>query len=67
MKELRPASTGKSEIRILFAFDPHRHAIMLVAGDKSGCWDTWYRANVRMADQRYAEHLAGLVSRGGTQ
>ena len=35
MKELRPASPGRSEIRILFAFDPVRRAIMLLAGDKS--------------------------------
>jgi len=34
MKELRPGSAGKSEIRILFVFDPNRQAIMLVGGDK---------------------------------
>src|SRR3546814_16494586 len=28
MKELRPGSSGRSEVRILFAFDPKRHAIM---------------------------------------
>ncbi len=60
MKELRPASTGRSEIRILFAFDPRRHAILLVAGDKSGSWDTWYRSNIPVADHRYTEHLAEL-------
>ena len=36
LKELRPGSSGTSEIRILFAFDPWRSAILLVAGDKSG-------------------------------
>lgn len=36
MKELRPGSKGKSELRILFAFDLARQAIMLIAGDKSG-------------------------------
>ena len=35
MKELRPASPGESEIRILFAFDPARRAVMLLAGDKA--------------------------------
>jgi hypothetical protein len=40
MKELRPPSAGRSEIRILFAFDPWRSAILLVAGDKSGRWTT---------------------------
>src|SRR5213080_2676961 len=46
MKELRPGSTGRSEVRILFAFDPYRQAILLVAGDKAGNWDEWYRDNV---------------------
>ena len=35
MKELRPGSGGRSEIRILFAFDPKRRAILLVAGDNA--------------------------------
>jgi DNA-binding XRE family transcriptional regulator len=34
LKELRPASAGRSELRILFAFDPWRSAILLVAGEK---------------------------------
>lgn len=33
MKELRPPSTGRSEIRILLVFDPRRSAILLMAGD----------------------------------
>lgn len=41
MKELRPGSTRRSEIRILFAFDPVRRAVLLVAGDKSGNWQGW--------------------------
>ena len=60
MKELRPASTGATEIRILFAFDPMREAIFLVAGDKSGNWEGWYREAVPVADRRYAEHLKAL-------
>lgn len=42
MKELRPTSAGCSEVRILFAFDPLRKAILLVAGDKAGDWTGWY-------------------------
>jgi hypothetical protein len=60
MKELRPGSAGRSEVRILFAFDPQRHAIMLLAGDKQGRWDKWYRANIPVADGRYDEHLEKL-------
>lgn len=32
LKELRPGSRGRSEIRMLFVFDPDRAAIFLVAG-----------------------------------
>ena len=60
MKELRPAPAGATEIRILFAFDPVREAIFLVAGDKSGNWERWYREAVPLADERYAEHLTAL-------
>ena len=59
MKELRPASSGRTEIRILFAFDPAQQAVLLVAGDKSGNWHGWYRDNLKIADDRYAEWLAG--------
>lgn len=54
MKELR--STG-GNIRILFAFDPARQAILLVGGDKTGNWKGWYKENIPIADARYDEHL----------
>lgn len=63
MKELRPGSSGKSEIRILFAFDPIRKAILLVAGDKSGQWQRWYRKNIPIADELYDLHLEQLRRR----
>lgn len=63
MKELRPGSSGKSEIRILFAFDPIRQAILLVAGDKSGQWQRWYRKNIPIADDLYDRHLKQLRRR----
>ena len=60
MKELRPGSSGRSELRILFAFDPERRAIMLVAGDKSGNWTRWYRKNISVADDLFDDHLDRL-------
>ena len=57
MKELRPGSSGRSEVRILFAFDPKRRAILLVAGDKQGRWEQWYKTHIPIADDRYGEHL----------
>lgn len=57
MKELRPGSVGKSEIRILFAFDPWRSAILLIAGDKAGQWQRWYRQAIPLAEQLYETYL----------
>lgn len=58
MKELRPPSAGHSEIRILLVFDPWRSVILLVAGDKSGQWDKWYRTAIPRAEQLYDDYLA---------
>lgn len=63
MKELRPGSAGSSEVRILFAFDPVRRAVLLVAGDKSGNWRGWYDTAVPLADRRYDAHLGELETR----
>jgi hypothetical protein len=57
MKELRPSSVGRTEIRILFVFDPWRSAILLLAGDKSGQWQRWYRHAIPDAEQVYARYL----------
>jgi hypothetical protein len=54
MKELRPR--GKN-LRLLFAFDPNRKAIILEAGDKTNNWIRWYEQNIPIADQRFSEHL----------
>ena len=58
MKELRPPSAGRSEVRILLVFDPWRSAVLLVAGDKSGQWSRWYRTAIPQAEQLYADYLA---------
>jgi hypothetical protein len=63
MKELRPGSSGRSELRILFTFDPRRKAILLVAGDKAGNWNKWYRTNIPIADDRFDDHLKKLKGR----
>jgi len=57
MKELIPLA---SDIRILFAFDPRRMAILLIGGNKSGQWDKWYEEYVPAADGLYDEHLETL-------
>lgn len=59
LKELRPGSRGRSEIRILFAFDPKRRAVLLTAGDKAGRWQKWYAENIPIAEQRFEQWLRG--------
>jgi hypothetical protein len=56
LKELRPGSAGRSEIRVLFAFDPTRSALLLLGGDKAGNWQRWYRQNIPIAEQLYVEY-----------
>ena len=58
LKELRPGSAGRTEIRILFIFDPQRQAVLLVAGDKAGSWTRWYRDAIKLAEDLYARFLA---------
>ena len=57
LKELRPGSSGRSEVRILFVFDPVRNAVLLVAGDKSGRWQEWYREAIPAAEAAYEAYL----------
>jgi hypothetical protein len=57
MKELR--SSG-GYVRILFAFDPERKAILLIGGDKAGRWKRWYSENMPGADDLYDEHLENM-------
>ncbi|MBR3235890.1 MAG: type II toxin-antitoxin system RelE/ParE family toxin [Atopobiaceae bacterium] len=65
-KELRPASSGSSEVRVLFAFDPLRRAVMLLAGDKSTGkrgrqkWSGWYKEAIPIAEKTWEKHLKGL-------
>ncbi|MGH9342502.1 MAG: type II toxin-antitoxin system RelE/ParE family toxin [Terriglobia bacterium] len=60
MKELR-FSAANGEWRVVFAFDPRRRAILLVAGDKSGVTERhFYRELIRTVDARFDAHLARL-------
>lgn len=52
MKELRVGT-----IRILFAFDPRRIAVLLNGGDKQDRWQKWYRSAIPEADRLYTKHL----------
>lgn len=53
MKELRVTQT----MRIFFAFDPRRVAILLIGGDKAGKTKRFYKQMVPRADRIYDTHL----------
>lgn len=59
LKELRPGSSGSSEVRVLFDFDPDRRAVLLVGGDKAGNWRDWYTENIPVAERRYEQWIRG--------
>jgi hypothetical protein len=61
LKELRPRG---SHLRILFAFDPRRTAILLLGGDKTGEWARWYEQAIPRADRLYDEYLSELSDEG---
>lgn len=55
LKELRPK---RNNIRILFVFDPHRTAILLLGGSKANDWQGWYKRNIPEAERLYDAYLA---------
>ena len=62
MRELRVQSGGKP-IRIFYAFDPIRSAILLIGGNKSGD-KRFYKKMIPIADRLYDEHIAELQREG---
>lgn len=61
MKELRVTNNVVGPWRILYAFDPKRRGILLIAGNKGGKSEkTFYKRIIKKADERYAEHLESL-------
>lgn len=62
MRELRVQSGGKP-IRIFYAFDPRRSAILLIGGDKTGD-ARFYEKMIPVADRLYDEYLDELKKEG---
>ena len=60
MKELR-ANTAVAVLRVAFAFDPKRTALLLVAGNKAGVGQRrFYKQLIAQADELFDAHLAHL-------
>jgi hypothetical protein len=63
LKELR-ADTKDQVLRIAFAFDPERAAILLVGGDKTGtAQKRFYKQLIAKADELYDIHLGALAQK----
>lgn len=62
MRELRVQSGG-NPIRVFYAFDPTRSAILLIGGDKTGN-DRFYDEFIPVADKLYDEHIEQLKKEG---
>ncbi len=62
MRELRIQSGG-NPIRVFYAFDPRRNAILLIGGDKTGN-KRFYKEYAPLADRLYDVHLEQIRKEG---
>lgn len=62
MRELRVQSGGKP-LRVFYAFDPRRSAILLIGGDKTGD-KRFYERMTPVADKLYDVYIAEIRKEG---
>jgi hypothetical protein len=62
LRELRVQSAGKP-VRIFYAFDPRRSAILLIGGEKTGN-NRFYDEYIPIADRLYDVYLEELKQEG---
>lgn len=62
LRELRIQHRGRP-LRVLYAFDPRRVAVLLLGADKGGS-KRWYRKAIARAERLFGRHLEHL--KGGT-
>jgi hypothetical protein len=60
MSEVRVDIDQSHVYRVLVGFGPDERPALLLAGNKSGVGNTWYEANVPMADERFDAYLTAL-------
>ena len=61
IKELR-FKADNGVWRVVFAFDPKRQAILLIAGNKTGVSEKrFYKELIRKADERFSGHLIHIL------
>jgi hypothetical protein len=62
MRELRVQSGGRP-LRVFYAFDPRRSAILLIGGDKTGD-DRFYQRMIPIADTLYDVYIDEIRKEG---
>ncbi len=62
MRELRVQSGGRP-IRVFYAFDPRRTAILLLGGEKTGD-DRFYERAIPIADELYETYISEIRKEG---
>ena len=62
MRELRVQSGGRP-LRVFYAFDPRRSAILLIGGDKTGD-NRFYERTVPVADDLYDTYIEEIRKEG---
>lgn len=62
LRELRVQSSGRP-LRVFYAFDPRRTAILLLGGDKTGN-DRFYQEYIPIADRLYDIYLEEIKQEG---
>lgn len=55
LRELRVQAGGRP-IRVFYAFDPTRQAVLLIGGDKTGD-DRFYKTMIRISERIWKEYL----------
>jgi len=61
LRELRIQSEGRP-LRVLYAFDPKRHAVLLLGADKTGMSDDrFYRSHIPRAEALWLEYLKDVA------
>ncbi len=63
LRELRVQSGGRP-LRVFYAFDPERQAVLLIGGDKTGD-GRFYEVMVPKAEAIFDEYLREIASKGG--
>jgi hypothetical protein len=58
MRELRTTHAGR-KLRVLYAFDPKRQAVLLLGGDKTGKGNRWLESVLPKAEKLFQKYLRG--------